>query len=345
MDERIRRAVGDEPAWVVGGALRDELLGREIVDVDVACPSPELAARLYARLAGGAVFPLSERHGAWRVAFRGGSTVDFTPLHGETIEEDLATRDFTVNALARPAGRRRAASTRSAARPTWRRAGCAPSAPSVFADDPLRLLRAVRLEDELGFRLDEATEELVRGVGGPGRRAGRRAASSASSSASPRTASGAPTSSACSSRSAARSRASSASTRRTRRASCWSRVFGDGLRALPDLQRPPQARAHAARRGAARRRLAARDPPLPPPHGALGALGARLPRRDRPLRRRRAPRAPPTPPSRSCAARTCSSWASSRARRSAACSSWSPRSAPSGRSRRARRRSSSSGAS
>ena len=66
MDERIRRAVGDEPAWVVGGALRDELLGREIVDVDVACPNPELAARLYSRLAGGAVFPLSERHGAWR---------------------------------------------------------------------------------------------------------------------------------------------------------------------------------------------------------------------------------------------------------------------------------------
>ena len=165
MDDRIRRAVGDEPAWVVGGALRDEMLGRELVDVDVACPSPELAARLYARLAGGAVFPLSERHGAWRVAFRDGTTVDFTPLHGDTIEDDLATRDFTVNALARPlAGGALVDPLGGEADLTARRLRAV--GPAVFTDDPLRLLRAVRLEDELGFRLDEETEELVRAAAG-----------------------------------------------------------------------------------------------------------------------------------------------------------------------------------
>ena len=47
------------------------------------------------------VFLLSERHGAWRVAQADGSTVDFTLLRG-TIEDDLAGRDFTVNAIARP---------------------------------------------------------------------------------------------------------------------------------------------------------------------------------------------------------------------------------------------------
>ena len=166
MDERIRRAVGDEPAWVVGGALRDELLGREIVDVDVACPNPELAARLLRRASpGGAVFPLSERHGAWRVAFRDGYTVDFTPLHGETIEEDLATRDFTVNALARPlAGGALVDPLGGEADLAARRLRAV--GPTVFADDPLRLLRAVRLEDELGFRLDAETEELVRASAG-----------------------------------------------------------------------------------------------------------------------------------------------------------------------------------
>ena len=165
MDERIRKAVGDEQAWVVGGALRDELLGRELVDVDVACPNPELAARLYARLAGGAVFPLSERHGAWRVAFREGHTVDFTPLHGDTIEEDLATRDFTVNALARPlAGG--ALVDPLGGEPDLAARRLRAVGPTVFADDPLRLLRAVRLEDELGFRLDEETEELVRASAG-----------------------------------------------------------------------------------------------------------------------------------------------------------------------------------
>jgi Poly A polymerase head domain len=161
MDERIRQAVGDGPAWVVGGAVRDELLAREVIDVDVACPDPELAARLYARLSGGAVFPLSERHGAWRVAFIDGKTVDFTPLHGETIEEDLATRDFTINALARPLdggdliGPHGGEADLAARR--LRAVG-----PAVFEDDPLRLLRAVRLEDELGFRLDDETEALAR---------------------------------------------------------------------------------------------------------------------------------------------------------------------------------------
>jgi hypothetical protein len=165
MDERIRRAVGDEPAWVVGGAVRDELLGRSIVDTDVACPAPELAARLYSRLAGGAVFPLSERHGAWRVAFRNGTTVDFTPLYGQTIEADLATRDFTVNAMARALEGEALVDPLGGEADLEARRLRAVS-PGIFDDDPLRLLRAVRLEDELGFRLDEATEKLVRAAAG-----------------------------------------------------------------------------------------------------------------------------------------------------------------------------------
>jgi hypothetical protein len=160
MDSRIRTAVAGVEAYLVGGAVRDELLGRQIVDVDVATPDPEVAARIYAGLSKGAVFPLSEKHGAWRVAFKDGTTVDFTPLGG-TIAGDLGTRDFTVNAIAQPVaggdyvdplGGRADLETR-----TLRAVS-----ESVFKDDPLRLLRAVRLEDELGFALDEATEELVR---------------------------------------------------------------------------------------------------------------------------------------------------------------------------------------
>ena len=165
MDEQIRRAVGEEPAWIVGGAIRDELLGREVVDMDVACGAPELAARLYSRLAGGAVFPLSERHGAWRVAFRSGSTVDFTPLHGETIEEDLATRDFTVNAMARPL-EGGALVDPLGGEPDLEARRLRVVSAGVFEDDALRLLRAVRLEDELGFRLDEESEALLRAAAG-----------------------------------------------------------------------------------------------------------------------------------------------------------------------------------
>ncbi|MGB2875058.1 MAG: hypothetical protein WBB76_06225 [Gaiellaceae bacterium] len=160
MLKTAEEVLSGQEAWVVGGAVRDELLGRELVDLDIAVREPERAARAYARRSGGAPFPLSERHGAWRVALEDGRTVDFTLLPA-SVEDDLATRDFTINAIARPlaggdpvdpfggrddlgAGRLHAVRE------------------SIFEDDPLRLLRAVRLEDELDLRLDADTERLVR---------------------------------------------------------------------------------------------------------------------------------------------------------------------------------------
>jgi poly(A) polymerase-like protein len=160
MDERIRTSVAGVEAYVVGGAVRDELLGRQVVDVDVATPDPEVAARIYASLSKGALFPLSERHGAWRVAFPDGTTVDFTPLRG-TLEEDLRTRDFTINAIAAPvAGGDRIDPLGGVADLEGSRLRAVGD--TIFEDDPLRLLRAVRLEEELGFALDEHTESLVR---------------------------------------------------------------------------------------------------------------------------------------------------------------------------------------
>src|SRR2546430_3307523 len=99
--ELVEELFAGEEAWIVGGAVRDEALDRPIVDVDVAVAAPERAARRYARASGGAPFPLSERHGAWRVALNDGRTVDFTPLPNG-IETDLASRDFTINAIASP---------------------------------------------------------------------------------------------------------------------------------------------------------------------------------------------------------------------------------------------------
>jgi len=101
IDEGVIEALDGDEAYVVGGAVRDELLGRPVIDLDIACGQPERAARAFRALRGGAVFLLSERHGAWRVALPEGRTVDFTALCG-TIEADLACRDFTVNAIAVP---------------------------------------------------------------------------------------------------------------------------------------------------------------------------------------------------------------------------------------------------
>jgi Poly A polymerase head domain len=173
MLELARELLAGEEAWVVGGAVRDELLGRPVLDLDIAVAEPRRAAFAYARRSGGAPFALSERHGAWRVALEDARTVDFTPLRG-TIEADLATRDFTVNAIAQPL------------------AGGEPVDPfdgradlgalrlrhvtgSVFEDDPLRLLRAVRFVDQFGFVLDDETAGLI-GAAAPlvGRPSGER---------------------------------------------------------------------------------------------------------------------------------------------------------------------------
>jgi hypothetical protein len=150
-----------EEAWLVGGAVRDQVLGRPLVDVDVACRDPRAAARAYARRRGDPVFALSERWGAWRVVIDGGRrTVDFTELRG-TIEDDLASRDFTVNAIAVPLPEGEPADPFRGYDDLAARVLRAVS-PGVFGDDPLRLLRAVRLEDELGFRIEPETERLVR---------------------------------------------------------------------------------------------------------------------------------------------------------------------------------------
>jgi hypothetical protein len=159
--QTAREILSGEEAWVVGGAVRDELLGRPVVDLDIACRSPKVAARAYAKRAGGAVFPLSTEHGGWRVALDDGRTVDFTPLQGGSIEADLGTRDFAINAVAVPLTGGDAIDP-FGGRTDLERRMVRVISPTVFDDDPVRLLRAVRLEDELGFRLDEETERLVR---------------------------------------------------------------------------------------------------------------------------------------------------------------------------------------
>jgi tRNA nucleotidyltransferase/poly(A) polymerase len=160
VDEAGLAEVAGKSSFLVGGVIRDELLGREIVDVDVATADPEAAARSWAERTGGALVQLSERHGAWRVGFRSGHTVDFAPLRGP-IEDDLATRDFTVNAIARPLGLREYVDPLGGLPDLEARVLRAVS-DEVFRDDPLRLLRAVRLEEELGFALTLDTEALVR---------------------------------------------------------------------------------------------------------------------------------------------------------------------------------------
>ena len=126
---------------------------------------PERAARALIARGGDGVFPLSEQFGAWRVVLDRSRTVDFAPLQGGSIEADLALRDFTVNAIAVPLPDGEPVDPFDGRGDVGRRVLRVVS-DRVFDDDPLRLLRAVRFEDELGFRLDGDGEALVRAKAG-----------------------------------------------------------------------------------------------------------------------------------------------------------------------------------
>jgi poly(A) polymerase len=159
-----RRAVaGDEGVWIVGGAVRDAALGRDVVDLDLAVAGdPATAAKSIAREGKGHSFELSAEFAAWRaVAADGAWQIDLTALRGETIEADLGERDFTIGAVAVPLGGGEPIDPYGGLADLDRRL-LRVVGPRSFAADPLRLLRAARLAAGLGLEIDADTVTLAR---------------------------------------------------------------------------------------------------------------------------------------------------------------------------------------
>lgn len=161
----LKAAAQKHAVWLVGGAIRDRLLERPVVDFDFAVASgARQLARSVADHMGGAYFELDAERDTGRVLFPGdptGWTLDFAGLRAEDIEGDLRHRDFTINALAiDPAG------DRPILDPTGgledlkggRLRLCYPQG---LADDPIRALRAVRLSSQLTLQMEP---ELVRAI-------------------------------------------------------------------------------------------------------------------------------------------------------------------------------------
>jgi poly(A) polymerase len=158
--ERLRALAPVSGAWLVGGTVRDLLRHRDVTDIDlVVAGDARSAARELARSRGGSPFPLSERHGAWRVGFDD-LTVDIAACRG-SISDDLGHRDFTVNAMAVPLDGGDLVDP-FGGRDDLEVGVLRVVADRAFDDDPLRLLRLARLAHELGFRIDPATATLAR---------------------------------------------------------------------------------------------------------------------------------------------------------------------------------------
>ncbi|MEZ5331534.1 MAG: hypothetical protein R2991_05675 [Thermoanaerobaculia bacterium] len=147
---------------IVGGTVRDRLLGRAHRDLDVVVggDGARLARRLAAAL-GARLVPLGhDGLVSYRVA-RPDLVLDLWDRSGAPLEADLARRDLTINALAFavPAGR---LTDPLGGLEDLRRGRLRVPSPAVLDDDPLRVLRIARLASELGFRPTPDTVEAAR---------------------------------------------------------------------------------------------------------------------------------------------------------------------------------------
>jgi poly(A) polymerase len=173
-DEELRRLLKraaaelDAQAWVVGGYVRDKLLERPHPNPDVVVERGDAVkmAERFAELSGAGPPVIFERFGTAQVTLPG-HLVEFVNARAEsyavdsrkpdvrpaTLDEDLRRRDFTINTLLMdldgklhdPLGGRKDLEERILRTPT--------DPLRTFADDPLRMLRAVRFASELGFEL------------------------------------------------------------------------------------------------------------------------------------------------------------------------------------------------
>ncbi len=163
-------------AWIVGGCVRDLLLGRSVGDWDVATSArPKQVQKIFRR-----VIPTGIQHGTVTVML-GNEGFEVTTLRGDgdysdgrrpddvtfvdDIADDLARRDFTVNAIAyEPTaqlivdphgglGDLEARLMRAVGEPAQR-----------FAEDGLRILRGARFVATLGFELEPHTEAAFAGA-------------------------------------------------------------------------------------------------------------------------------------------------------------------------------------
>ncbi len=162
--------------YVVGGFVRDVLLGRDTADIDIAVAADalEIAPKVATAL-GGKYILLDKVNRVGRVVLvnegapstRGQRVLDFSTFEG-SIEHDLARRDFTIDAMALDLLKlERGHATVQLIDPFngWadlHQGVIRAVAETAFESDAARLLRAVRLAAELGFSISQETEFLIR---------------------------------------------------------------------------------------------------------------------------------------------------------------------------------------
>lgn len=153
-------------AYLVGGAVRDLITGRIPRDLDVVTlRDPGEASVSISTALGGHAFPLDEARGQHRVVLSGGAVEEVDVSQISNLHEDLARRDYTIDALAAellPDGSLGPIIDDCGGHADLRAHIVRMVRPENLSEDPLRLLRAVRLATELQFEVEPETAQAIR---------------------------------------------------------------------------------------------------------------------------------------------------------------------------------------
>lgn len=161
----LRELPHDREAYIVGGTVRDLLIGKEPVDVDIVVyGDAEDFARILFKKIDGAIFLLDKKRRIFRIKIREKTPpyyFDISPMRGEDIVADLSLRDFTIDALAIPFSDINSVIDPFNGKEDLRKRCIRVISRKSFKDDPLRLLRAFRLSSTLGFKIDTETLSTI----------------------------------------------------------------------------------------------------------------------------------------------------------------------------------------
>ena len=156
--------------YLVGGAVRDLLLGREaVVDLDFAVPDDGLkVARKVADMLGASFYPLDIERKTGRVVYdvpaKGNIErfyLDFATFRGPNLEADLADRDFTINAIALSLNPALTLIDPLGGQQDLERRLIKVVSDNSFRRDPIRVIRAVRQAVDFGFTIAVDTQLLL----------------------------------------------------------------------------------------------------------------------------------------------------------------------------------------
>jgi len=162
----------EQPLYLIGGAVRDLLLGGVSHDLDFGLPLPKgesaralALSRQIANKLGAAYYPLDAERGAARLVLIHDDgtrdTLDFAAFRGETLEDDLRGRDFTLNAIALDARTEEIYDPLGGAA-DLRAKNLRACSPTSLKDDPVRILRAIRLAADFDFQILPETRKAMK---------------------------------------------------------------------------------------------------------------------------------------------------------------------------------------